>query len=139
MTGSQFSSPGRDFEREVAAIFRTLGATVEHDVPLAGNQIDVVVREATASGRTVTTIVECKAYQRPVGLDTVNALAGLFHLLKGRAQADRAVLVSQDGFTNAARTAAQAHGVELLEIADLRQRVGGRGDAVAAAVREVQA
>jgi hypothetical protein len=132
-------NPWRDFEREVASIFRALGAAVEHDVAIAGNQIDVIAREKTASGRSVTTIVECKAYARPVGIDVVNALSGLFHLLKGRGEADAAILVSLAGFSRAAREAANAHGVELLEIADLRQRVTGRNDAVEAAAREVQA
>ncbi len=138
MTNDTVTNPWRDFEREVASIFRALGATVEHDVAVAGNQIDVVVREKTTSGRFVTTIVECKASHRPVGIEMINALSGLFHLLKGRGEADAAILVSQAGFTRAARDAARAHGVELLEIADLRQRVGGRTEAVEAAAREVQ-
>jgi Restriction endonuclease len=136
MADGTLTNPWRDFEREVASIFRALGATVEHDVAVAGNQVDVIVREKTASGRSVTTIIECKAYQRPVGIEVVNALSGLFHLLKGRGEADVAILVSQAGFS---RAAARAYGVELLEIADLRQRVGGRTDAVEAAAREVQA
>ena len=125
MTDPTPSNPWRDFEREVASIFRALGATVEHDVALAGNQIDVIAREKTASGRSVATIIECKAYRRPVGIEVVNALSSLFHLLKGRGEADAAILVSQAGFTRAARDAARAHGVELLEIADLRQRAEG--------------
>jgi hypothetical protein len=139
MTNGRVTNPWRDLEREVASIFRALGATVEHDVAVAGNQVDVVVHEKTASGRSVTTIIECKASQRPVGIEIINALSGLFHLLKGRGEADAAILVSQAGFTRAAREAARAHGVELLEIADLRQRVGGRTDAVEAAAQEVQA
>ena len=31
---------GFEFEREVASIFRVLGAAVEHDVGIAGNQVD---------------------------------------------------------------------------------------------------
>lgn len=139
MTDQDPQIPPRDFEREVASIFRALGADVEHDVAVAGNQIDVVAHEKTASGRSVTTIIECKSYQRPVGVDIVNALSGLFHLLKGRGEADAAVLVARSGFTRAARDAAQAHGVGLLEIADLRQRVSGRSEAVKAAAREVRA
>jgi hypothetical protein len=139
MTERMVTNPWRDFEREVASIFRALGAAVEHDVAIAGNQVDVVVRERTASGRSVTTMVECKAYLRPVGIEVVNALSGLFHLLKQRGEADGAILVSQAGFTRAAREAARMHGVELLEIADLRQRVGGRPEALEAAAREVQA
>jgi hypothetical protein len=139
MTDPKSPTSWRDFEREVAAIFRALGAEVQHDVAVAGNQVDVVAREKTASGRSVTTIIECKAYQRPVGIEVVNALSGLFHLLKGRGVADAAILVSLSGFTRAARESADSHGVELLEIADLRQRVSGRSDEVEAAAREVQA
>jgi len=139
MTNSNPQAAWRDFEREVASIFRALGAEVRHDVAVAGNQIDVIAREKTASGRPVTTIIECKAYQRPVGIAVVNALSGLFHLLKARGEADAAILVSLSGFTREARASADAHGVELLEISDLRQRVSGRTAEVEAAAREVQA
>lgn len=139
MTEQLIAPSWRDFEREVASIFRALGAKVEHDVAIAGNQIDVLAREETASGRSVTTIIECKAFRRPVGIDVVNSLAGLFYLLKERGKADAAILVSQAGFTRAARDAAQAHGVELLEIGDLRQRVSGQTRALESAAREIEA
>lgn len=74
-----------------------------------------------------------------MGSETVNALAGLFHLLKSRGKANAAILVAQAGFTRAARDAARAHGVELVEIDDLRQRLGERAHAFEAAAREIQA
>jgi len=128
----------RDFERDVASIFRVLGADVEHDVAVAGNQIDVLVRERTASGRQVTTVVECKAFERPVGVAEVNALAGLHALFKQRGLADAAMLVSKAGFTKQAREAGASHGIDLVEFDDLRQRVAGRTPALAAAVSEVR-
>ena len=134
----EMNNIGRNFEREVASMYRALGAEVQHDVGIAGNQIDIVIKENTTSGRTVTTIVECKAYQRPVGIDQVNALSGLFYLLKSRGQADAAALVSQAGFTRAAREAGRAHGLELIEIAELQKRVSGLGKAVEAARKEIQ-
>lgn len=130
---------GYNFEREVASIFRALGGRVEHDVALAGNQIDVLVREQTPSGTAVTTAIECKAFSRPVGIDIVNAYAGLAHLLKQRGVIDRAVIVASGGFTKAARESASVHGVELLEIDDLRQRVSAKGEALSTAVREFDA
>lgn len=54
------------FEREVASIFRALGAEVQHDVALAGMQIDLVTRDRTPSGAVITSAVECKYYTRPV-------------------------------------------------------------------------
>jgi hypothetical protein len=128
----------RDLEREVATIFRVLGAEVEHDVAVAGNQVDVVVREQTASGRRVTTVIECKALQRPVGVAEVNALAGLHALFRQRGLADVAMVVSTGGFSRQAREAASAHGVELVELDDLRQRVVGRTPALALAASEIR-
>ena len=37
---------GRTLERQVAAIYRALGARAKHDVPMAGHQIDVYVEMA---------------------------------------------------------------------------------------------
>jgi hypothetical protein len=65
---------GYEFERDAAAIFRALGAKPEHDVPLAGNQIDIVVTERTPSGTSSGIAIECKSVARPVGID-----AGLAH------------------------------------------------------------
>ena len=83
------------------------------------------MRERTASGRPVTTIVECKAFERPVGVAQVNALAGLHALFKQRGLADAAMLVSKAGFTKQAREAGASHGIELIEFDDLLQRVAG--------------
>ena len=72
---------GYEVEREVAAIFRSLGAEVQPNVALAGNQVDGLVVERTASGATITSAVEVKAYSRPVGLQIVNAFAATALLL----------------------------------------------------------
>jgi nucleoside 2-deoxyribosyltransferase len=129
---------GLAFEREVASIFRALGARVEHEVALAGNQIDIVVREETPSGSEIITAVECKAFSRPVSLDVVDAIAGLAHLLKQRGLVHRAAVVAAQGFTRAARDAGRSHGIELLEIDDLRQRVSGKAVELSNALREVE-
>lgn len=117
---------GYEFEQEVASIYRTLGAEVQIDVGLAGNQIDVLVKEKTSSGVELTTVVECKAYSNAVGIRVINALGGIFYLFKQRGLAEKAVVVSKNGFTRQARVAAEEHGIDLLEIDDLRQKVKGK-------------
>ncbi len=114
-----------EFERQVAEIYRRLGADVQHQIALAGNQIDVLVIEKTESGTKVRIAVECKSYSKPVGVVTINAFAGVVILLKQRNLIDKAVVVSREGFTQNARQAAQQHGIELLEFADLRHRLPG--------------
>jgi len=126
------------FERKVAAIFRALGARVEQDVSLAGNQIDILVSEETPSGSVIRSAVECKYYSRPLGIDLVNSFAGLAILLKNRGIIDKALLVARSGFTHQARSAAKEHGIELHEIADLEQRLAGRENLVIAAENEIR-
>lgn len=121
---------GFEFEREVAAIYRTLGAEVQHNISLAGNQIDILVIEQTPSGSKSKAVIECKAYTRPVGVDVINSFGAICYLLKNRGIVDRGVLVSKNGFTSQARSAAQEHNVVLLEIKDLWQQVKGKEDNV---------
>jgi hypothetical protein len=116
-------SAGLKLERRVAAIFRALGATVEHDVSLAGSQIDLLVRELSASGTTITTLVECKDYKQQVGIEIIISLANLAYLLKQRNLIDRALLVSRNGFTRPAREAAKENKIDLLELGDLEQKI----------------
>src|SRR4051794_1442653 len=113
------------FERDVADLYRSLGADVRLDVSLAGNQIDVVVTERTPSGSTVTRLVECKAYARPVGVHQVRIFpltAGLRRELHPPGVGAR---VAANGFTREARTAAEEFNIELLEVADLEARARG--------------
>ena len=115
-----------EFEREVAAIFRALGAQVQHDTELAGNQIDVLVTETTPAGVLVRTAVECKAYQKQVGLGTTNFYAQLAYLLKQRGLIERLAIIARTGFTKMARRAAHEHGIDLIEYADLLAKISGR-------------
>lgn len=135
-TGSSFQR-GYQFEREVAAIYRALGARVEQDVVVAGNQIDIVVKEETASGSRITTVIECKSFSRPVGVEVVNQFAPLVGLFKERGLADKGTIVASEGFTKQAKAAAKEMGVELLEVADLQQRMQGRASDLKAAEEEV--
>jgi hypothetical protein len=119
------SSVGHDLARRGAAIFRALGAHVEREVSLAGSLIDLLVREQSASGTTITTAVEFKEYQLPVGVDVVAAFMNVSYFLKQRNLIDRAMIVSTSGFTRRARELAKGQDIELLEIADLEQKVAG--------------
>ena len=123
-----------EFERSVAAIFRILGAKVEHEVEVAGNQIDVLVTETTSSGIPLRTAIECKAYTKQVGLGTTNFYAQLAQLLRDRGLIDKFAIVAQSGFTKNARKAGREHGLELMEYADLQNKVLGRE----ASVRDVE-
>ncbi len=108
------------------------------DVGLAGSQIDMILKEKTSSGSDITVAVECKSTERPVGVQAVVSFASVAQLLKQRGLIDRAIVVAKSGFTRHARQAAKEYTVELLELADLQQRVEGKQSAVQEAEREFE-
>jgi hypothetical protein len=96
----------------------------------------VFIQEKTSSGALVRTAIECKAYSKPIGLEIINQFASLVSLLKERKLIDRGAIVTTEGFTEQAREAAKDF-IDLLEIADLQQRVKGMASELKAATLEV--
>jgi hypothetical protein len=111
------------FEDEVAAIYRSLGASVRQNLNLGGFQVDLVAEEATQSGQKLRLLVECKFYHDKVGNRVVNDFARVVATLKSSKHVDRGVIVSHRGFTQDATLVAENTGIELLTLDDLRQRV----------------
>jgi hypothetical protein len=107
-------------ERQVADAYRAMGARVEHDVELAGNQIDVYVEMGSADRGLHRVAVEVKDWRKPVGINVINDFVGVVDNLRNRAKLiDEGVIVSKSGFSKQARNAAQTYGIRLLEPADL--------------------
>jgi hypothetical protein len=111
---------GKKLERRVADAYREIGARkVEHDVELAGNQIDVYV-ELETPGRLLHRIaVEAKDWTKPVGIAVVNGFAQIVKLLRSQQMVDEGIIISATGFSKQARNAARTYGIRLLEPADL--------------------
>ena len=117
---------GRPFERQVADLYRALGAwKVEHDVLMAGHQIDVYVEMAGPTRSLHRIAVEAKDWQAPVGQRVVSEWALVVDDLRRAGLIDEGDIVSSMGFTKPARQAAADHvrrglPVHLLELADLQ-------------------
>ncbi|NIM06159.1 MAG: hypothetical protein GTN65_11230 [Armatimonadetes bacterium] len=115
---------GKPFERRVADAYREMGAwKVEHNVRLAGNQIDVYVELVTPVRLLHRIAVEAKDWSSTVGIDIVNDFAKIVNLLRGERLIDDGVIVSAVGFSREARDAASTYGIQLLEPADLDRMV----------------
>jgi hypothetical protein len=117
---------GKALERQVADAYRAIGARkVEHDVELAGHQIDVYV-EMEAADRSLHRIaVEAKDHTKPVGIKIVREFGDVVDSLRRLGEVDEGVIVSASGFSRQARNAAKEHGLRLLEPADLEAMAGG--------------
>lgn len=112
------------FERSVSQMYRDLGASrVEHDKNIGGLQVDVFVTHATPDGATIRTAVECKAYARPLGV--VEAIGACQRLtsLRSAGLIDKGVIVSENGFTQDARTHCASFRIETFVPADLQRRI----------------
>jgi hypothetical protein len=124
------SRQGYALTRAVAAIYRTLGAEVLEDVSLAGSLIDLLVTLSLPTGEVIRCAVECKAYSKLVGMKTVHSFHALIDLLRARRLVDKAILISVNGFTKSALSFAKQHDIELIRLADLRNRLRGREEEV---------
>jgi HEAT repeat protein len=118
---------GKALERQVADAYRAIGARkVEHDVELAGHQIDVYVELGTTAHHSLHRIaVEAKDYTKPVGIKIVSDFADVVDRLRRLGEVDEGVIVSASGFTRPGRNAASEHGLRLLEPADLEAMAAG--------------
>jgi len=129
--GSKETNTGKELERQVANTYRKMGAwKVEHDVLMAGHQIDVYV-EMLGPDRSLHRIaVEAKDWQGRVGIDVIGSWALVVDDLRRAGLVDEGIIVSPWGFTKPAREAVAQHilrglPVRLLELADLEAMVAG--------------
>jgi tetratricopeptide (TPR) repeat protein len=118
--------PGKQLELRVANAYRQMGARkVEHDLELAGNQIDVYVELATPGDLLHRIAVEVKDWSSPVGIDVINRFGQIVKLLHGERLIDEGIIVSAGGFSRPARNAAKIYGIRLLEPRDLQVMCDG--------------
>ena len=98
---------GKALERQVADAYRAIGARkVEHDVELAGHQIDVYVELGTTADHSLHRIaVEAKDHAKPVGIKIVREFGDVVDSLRRLGEVDEGVIVSASGFSRQARNA----------------------------------
>jgi hypothetical protein len=108
-----------EYQREVAALFATLGCSVELDKEVIGargkHKVDVLVRLSTA-GIGVVWLVECKFWKRSIDKEKVLALQQIAQDIG----ADRAFLISESGFQAGAIRMARSSNVTLSSVEELR-------------------
>lgn len=111
----------RDFEHLIESIYDAMGYVTELTPRGRDGGHDVVARRNAGPSRRETLLIECKRYNRPVGVETVRTFHGVVyenHVNKG-------VLVTSSTFTRGARDKAAQYprlelvaGVELVALCD---------------------
>jgi hypothetical protein len=109
----------REYQREVAEFFESLGFVATVDAAVQGvrsmHDIDVLV-EFNAFGVGHRWLVECKAWNRPVPKERVEILKSIVQ----ETGSDRGFLLCEKHFQSGAVTAARISNVTLTSLADLR-------------------
>ncbi len=115
---------GMEFEQQVAALFRSMGFEVEVNRMVQGIQIDMILSKATGSLSPYRSIVECKNYR--VSKETIHRFQSIINAARGIYGRElEGIIVSGEGFTLAARQAANAHGIECKTFEELKQSIRG--------------
>ena len=104
------SLSGREFERELGALFLQAGFYVEY-TPSSGDQgVDLILQK---NGKT--TVVQCKSHRNPVGPAVARELYGSFHHFS----ADSAILACTGGFTQGVKEFVRGKPITLVSADDL--------------------
>jgi hypothetical protein len=113
-------APWSVYQQDVAALFRSMGCTVEVEKEVAGARgvhvIDVIAKTAVA-GVPITWIVECKLWNTAIPKEKVLALSQV----ASDVGADRAFLLSESGFQSGAVRASQHTNITLASRQDLME------------------
>lgn len=108
----------KKFERVVAAIHvaEAQGATVTWNEDIDGRQFDVVIR-FKFQFYDYMVLIECKDLQGPVPVKEVEA----FVTKSKDTKANKAIMVSSNGFQSGAKEKAQKHNVELFTLTQIQE------------------
>src|SRR6185503_15220558 len=99
---------GKAFEKAVAEILEMMGFRVETNVLLSSHQLDLYA-EYFAGISHFRLVVECKEIASPVGAADVQRFASTATLLRNRGLVDKGIIVSNGGFSAAAKSAAEQY------------------------------
>jgi hypothetical protein len=121
---SKKSYSPKDVVTLAARAFIKLGIRVKIYVIIAGMEVDLLIEDHVSLGPPMKTIVECKSYMNPVGIQDVRILVNKLMFLS-KVSVKRGVLLSTSGFTKQASIVAESQGLTLITIEELLRKSGG--------------
>lgn len=117
------TAKGRVFERRVGRLFELQGCIIQHDVEIAGRQIDLIVEERRGIFQTKY-LVECKDQDKPVTTAQYDAfkskLASAANAINPRV---RGIMVASTEFVKEARAQSEHDDIRLITIAELERQL----------------
>jgi WD40 repeat protein len=118
------TAKGKEFENEIAELYRLMGYEVKQNVELLGHQIDIVLVYKLPGGTETRTAVECK-YLSEGNLRKDEAMESILALvdLKRNDEAQNLVIVTTNGFSKEIWNTARANKIQLLTFRELQHQI----------------
>lgn len=115
---------GKNFENQVAELYRLMGYEVKQNVGILGHQIDIILTYIMPGGIKAKTAVECKYVEtgnlsKNAVMDNINALTDL----KKNYEVQNLIIVTTNSFAKDIWDTAKANNIQLLTISELQAEV----------------
>jgi WD40 repeat protein len=117
-------SKGKEFEDQVAELYRLMGYEIKQNVGILGHQIDIILTYTLPGGIKTKTAVECKYIEKGnlrknIVMDNVNALSDL----KRNDEVQNLIIVTTNGFAKDVWDTAEKNKIQLLTFHELQHQI----------------
>lgn len=114
-SGLSSKQKGDQFEDEIAEIYDAMDYDVERNVPMGGQEVDILAVQNVRGGKPYSLIVECKYKGRDKKASNrdVQDIAGAFNIAKSKNLVSGCTVVTTNGFSLSAQEAAASAGIHL--------------------------
>ena len=117
-------SKGKEFEDQVAELYRLMGYEIKQNVGILGHQIDIILTYTMPGGIKTKTAVECKYVEKGNlkkndVMHNVNALSDL----KRNDEVQNLIIVTTNGFAKDVWDTAKVNKIQLLIFRELQHQI----------------
>jgi hypothetical protein len=117
-------SKGKEFEDQVAELYRLMGYEIKQNVGILGHQIDIILTYTLPGGIKTKTAVECKYIEKGnlrknIVMDNVNALSDL----KRNDEVQNLIIVTTNGFAKDVWDTSEKNKIQLLTFRELQHQI----------------
>lgn len=117
-------SKGKEFENQIAELYRLMGYEVKQNVGILGHQIDIILTYTMPGGIKTITAVECKYIEegnlkKNDVMDNINSLSDL----KRNGEVQNLIIVTTNGFAKDIWDTAKANKIQLLTFRELQHQI----------------
>jgi signal transduction histidine kinase len=114
-SGLNSKQKGDQFEDEISELYTAMGYDVKRNVPMYGQEIDILATQNIRGSKPYSLIVECKykGHDKKASNRDIQDIAGAFNIAKSNNLVTGCTVVTTNGFSLSAQEAAASAGIHL--------------------------